>query len=73
MDREMFRALRQFHKLTQQQFAEVLGVAPSTVDSVETGRRPFSSFVRGKVAAAYQLDEAFLKFYDNYKSIDFHK
>lgn len=73
MNREVFGALRQFHKLTQQEFARALDVSPSTVDSVETGRRPISSFIRGKVAAAYQLDEAFLNFYENYKGIDSHK
>lgn len=72
MNREMFQALRQFHKLTQQEFAGELGVSPSTVDSVETGRRPLSRFIRGKVAATYQLDDAFFKFYENYKSIDFY-
>lgn len=72
MNREMFQALRQYHKLTQQQFAGELGVSPSTVDSVETGRRPLSSFIRGKVASTYQLDETFFKFYENYKSPDYY-
>ncbi|MCK1997958.1 helix-turn-helix domain-containing protein [Psychrobacillus psychrodurans] len=70
MNREMFSALRQFHKLTQQQFAGELGVSPSTVDSVESGRRPLSRFIRGKVASTYQLDDTFLKFYENYKNVD---
>lgn len=69
VNRKMFEALRQHHKLTQQEFARALGVSSSTVDSIETGRRPLSRFVRGKVAASFELDEDFLRFYHNYEKL----
>lgn len=69
MNREMFKALRQFTELTQKDFAKSLGVSDSTIDAVEAGRRPVSAFIKGRVAAAYKIDDAFLSFYDNYKTI----
>lgn len=73
MNKEMFRALRLFHDLSQLEFAKTLGVSHSTVDGVETGRRSITPFIRAKVVTAYHIDEAFLSFYDKYKKTESNK
>jgi transcriptional regulator with XRE-family HTH domain len=64
-----FKAIRLKQKMTQQEFAELLGVSRSTIEAIESGRRPISDLVRARLAQKIDLDQESLRFLELYKKI----
>lgn len=50
MNKETFKAIRQYLQLSQIEYAKELGVASSTVSMIESGHRRITERVTGKVA-----------------------
>ena len=62
MSADRFKWLRLKKKMTQDEFAELLGLSQSTVAAIEKGRRPISDSVRAKLAELGAVDDDFLYF-----------
>lgn len=66
MESSKFLAVRCYLNLSQSQFAEFLGVSAGTVGRIESGDLRISDRIRGKVAAKFDFDDAFLAYYINF-------
>lgn len=64
MDGEKFRAIRLWKGMTQQEFADLLGVSVATVARIETGSLDVSPRIRAKIVSRVNLDDDFLDFYE---------
>jgi DNA-binding XRE family transcriptional regulator len=51
------RAIRLYHGLSQEAFAERLGVSKSTIAAIETGRRRVTKNVQIKIAQKFELTD----------------
>lgn len=69
MTNEMFRAIRLYLNMTQDQFADFLSVSPATVGRIESGSLSVTPRVQAKLAARFNVDDAFLSFFDNMRKI----
>ncbi|MBP1913253.1 transcriptional regulator with XRE-family HTH domain [Lederbergia galactosidilyticus] len=69
MNVETFKAIRLYLEKNQQEFAEFLGVANSTVAGIEAGNRPISDQVRARVARKFSVDAEFLEFMERNKKL----
>lgn len=66
MESSKFLAVRCYLNLSQSQFAEFLGVSAGTVAKIESGTLQVSGRMRGKLAAKFDFDDAFLAYYINF-------
>lgn len=66
---EVFRDLRLSKRLTQQQFAEALGVSQSHVAHIEAGRRDISRATQIRLAQIVDVGES-LSFFEHLKEIE---
>lgn len=64
--REWLIALRKAKKLTQTQLAEEVGISPSYVTSIETGKRRVPVLTAKKIAAVLGFE--WQRFYEDDKS-----
>lgn len=69
MSANRFRGLRLKKKMTQKQFAELLGVSESTVAAIENGRRSISDNIRASLVEQGGADEDFLNFLESLEKI----
>lgn len=69
MSAQRFKLLRLKKKMTQRQFAELLGVSESTVAAIENGRRPISDHIRVSLAEQGGVDEDFLYFLESLERV----
>lgn len=69
MSAQRFKLLRLKKKMTQRQFAELLGVSESTVAAIENGRRPISDHIRVSLAEQGGADEDFLYFLESLEKV----
>lgn len=70
MSANRFKWLRLKKKMTQKQFADLLGVSVSTVASIENGRRPISDYIRVSLANVGGADEDFLCFLESLEKVE---
>ena len=70
MSNETFRIIRLYLKMSQQQFAEYLDVAYSTVYGIEAGNRKVSESVHSKVAHKFEVTDDFLAFSKRVKRLE---
>ncbi|MEK5103749.1 helix-turn-helix transcriptional regulator [Cytobacillus sp. FSL M8-0252] len=68
MNAEKFRALRFYLGMTQQEFANLIGVSSATVGRVETGSLDITPRVKAKLAHI-NIDDGFIDFYERMRSI----
>lgn len=68
MNADKFRALRLYKDLTQSEFANLLGVSLATVARIESGSLDMTARVRAKLARIEIDEDAFLSFYERFKS-----
>lgn len=66
---DVFRDLRLSKRMTQQQFAEALGVSQSHVAHVEAGRRDISRSIQIRLAQIIDVD-ASLSFFERLREIE---
>lgn len=69
MEREVIEALRNFRKLSQEDFARNVGVATSTIANVEAGLRKPSKRLIYAISDIYPIDDEFLTFFESYKKM----
>lgn len=69
MEREVIEALRNFNKLSQEDFARNVGVATSTIASVEAGLRKPSKRLIYAISDNYPISDDFLAFFERYKKL----
>nr|WP_162305454.1 helix-turn-helix transcriptional regulator [Brevibacillus laterosporus] len=60
MDAVTLRAIRVHFELTQEQFAEKLGMSKSAISAVETGKRVATGSLRVKIARAFEIDDSLI-------------
>lgn len=70
MNAEHFKAIRLSKRLTQKQFADLLGVSRSTVEAIENGRRPISDTVRARLAQEVDASDELFSFLHRYIKFD---
>ncbi|PFN23382.1 helix-turn-helix transcriptional regulator [Bacillus cereus] len=61
MDNELFRDLRAYLGLTQQEFADRLNVHRSTIGNIECGLLPLSDGIRMRAFRAFDIDAEMLE------------
>lgn len=64
MNGEKFRAIRLWKGMTQQEFADLLGVSVATVARIESGSLDVSPRIKAKIVSRVNLDDDFLDFYE---------
>lgn len=73
MNREMkldkFIAIRTFLDKSQPEFAQFLGVSPSSVFMVESGSRRISKQMVGKIAKKFEETPEFVDYYQRTKKL----
>jgi antitoxin HigA-1 len=57
MDALTVRAIRLFFGLTQEEFAERLGMSLSAISAVETGKRAVTKNLRVRIAQKFDVDD----------------
>lgn len=71
MNGNLFKVLRMKEQMTQEEFANHLGISRSLVAGIEQGRQPISDLVRARlVAKDYRLDDSFYTFLRQYRQMD---
>ncbi|KAF0816583.1 hypothetical protein KIS4809_4650 [Bacillus sp. ZZV12-4809] len=70
MSNETFRMVRMYLKLTQQEFADYLDVAYSTVYGIEAGNRRVTDTVHSKVARKFKVTNEFIEFAERVKRLE---
>lgn len=68
MDAKTFQKIRWKMRLTQGEFAKLLGISESSVQAIEQGRRPVSGKVRAVIADHIDSEELII-FLDSYDKI----
>ena len=64
MKNDMFRACRLFLGMTQEEFAEFLGISKAVVGRIEHGSLAISPRVKAKFVSKFDIDNSFLDFYE---------
>lgn len=62
MDKQTFKDIRHFKKMTQRQFADWLGIGIQSVAMIETGQRNISDNIRGKLAHKFEMTDDFSEY-----------
>jgi transcriptional regulator with XRE-family HTH domain len=71
MNGKLFKVLRMKEGMTQEEFANHLGISRSLVAGIEQGRQPISDHVRARlVARDYRLDDSFYIFLHKYRQMN---
>jgi len=69
MPNETFALIRLYTGMSQKDFAEHIGVSKGTVGMIETGQRSVTPYVRAKLAAKFELDDAFFVFLEKFHKL----
>jgi len=68
MSNKQLQLLRQYHGMTQIEFAKTVGIAPGTLSRMESGLTDISSANKAKILRKYDLlDDGFLAFCERMK------
>lgn len=71
MNGNLFKVLRMKEGMTQEEFANHLGISRSLVAGIEQGRQPISDLVRARlVAKDYRLDDSFYIFLRQFRQMN---
>lgn len=70
MSNETFRIARMYLSMTQQQFADFLGIAYSTVCGIEAGNRRVTDGVASKLASKFEVTADFIEFAERVKRLE---
>lgn len=63
INNELFRLIRVSKRLTQREFAKIIGISHGMVSHIETNLKPVSSRVSNKVINAFNLTDGQLEKY----------
>lgn len=63
INNELFRLIRVSKRLTQREFAKIIGISHGMVSHIETNLKPVSSRVSNKVINAFNLTDDQIKKY----------
>lgn len=66
MDKDTIRAIRAWLGMSQQEFADYLGVGKATVSMVESGKREVTDYVKFKIAKKFEVTDDFLEYKERY-------
>ena len=66
MTGEMFRLIRLYAGKSQRDFADYLGLSSATIAYIESGSRPITPYVKGKLAAKFDLNDDFFDYIKKY-------
>ena len=69
LSNEQVKRIRLFLDLTQEQFAEKLGVSVSTIKFIETNRMAVSARVATRIAKLFQPTEEYFQYLQNYRKL----
>jgi len=69
VDNELFRDLRAYLGLTQQEFASRLKVHRSTIGNIECGLLPLSDGIKMRAFKAFDIDAAMLEKLKQYREL----
>jgi DNA-binding XRE family transcriptional regulator len=69
MTSEMFRLIRLYTGKSQREFADHIGVSNATIGFIETGQRAVTPNIKAKLAAKFDLDDAFFVYIEKYKKL----
>jgi len=61
MDCKLFREIRLYHGLSQDEFARLLGVSRSTIQMIEAGKRKITDRIRYRLAKCFDLTPEFIE------------
>jgi DNA-binding XRE family transcriptional regulator len=67
--KERFKAIRLYLAMTQQEYAEFLGISVSAVGMIEAGHRDVSQNVAAKLARRFQASDEFIEYLGNQKRL----
>lgn len=70
MESTTFRQMRAQKRMTQQEFADALGLSQSTIAHIEAGRRNISYTTRTRLAQIVDVKGEFLSFFEQLKEIE---
>ena len=70
MESITFRQMRAQKRMTQQEFADALGLSQSTIAHIEAGRRDISYTTRARLAQIVDVKGEFLSFFERLKEIE---
>jgi plasmid maintenance system antidote protein VapI len=59
MNCKLFREIRLYHGLSQDEFARLLGVSRSTIQMIEAGKRKINGRIRMRLAKHFDLTPEF--------------
>lgn len=71
MNKETFKLIRLYLDMTQEEFADFLGMGASTIGLMETGRRSITPKTKSKLLRKFNYDEEFEKFFQDYYKSEF--
>lgn len=69
MTSDTFSLIRLYTGMSQSKFANHVGISRTTVGMIETNQRPVTPYVRAKLAAKFELDDAFFAFLEKFRKI----
>ena len=69
MKKETFKLIRLYTEKTQQEFADFIGVSRGTVSLIEIGERNITPTVHAKLAAKFNLDDAFFRYIEKFHKL----
>jgi transcriptional regulator with XRE-family HTH domain len=69
MNADKFRAIRLYLKMTQSEFADLLGVSIATVGRIESGSLDVTPRVRARIVSKINLDDKFYSFYEKFQKL----
>lgn len=70
MESITFRQMRAQKRMTQQEFADALGLSQSTIAHIEAGRRGISYTTRTRLAQIIDVKGEFLSFFERLEEIE---
>ncbi|MCP6681117.1 helix-turn-helix domain-containing protein [Bacillus nakamurai] len=66
---ELFELLRRHKNLTQEQFAELLGISKKTVSAIERKERSVSRRTQHRIIERIEITESLLEYKEKYDSL----
>ncbi|MED3000690.1 helix-turn-helix transcriptional regulator [Bacillus velezensis] len=66
---ELFELLRRHKNMTQEQFAELLGISKKTVSAIERKERSVSRCTQHRIIERIEIRESFLEYKEKYDSL----
>ena len=62
MNLDTFKDIRHFKEMTQQQYADWLGLSLSSIAMIESGQRRVTDNIRGKLAHKFMITDEFIEY-----------